>query len=30
LIGRGRRILVTRTLSRGQYQRLSRPVLARK
>jgi 4-diphosphocytidyl-2-C-methyl-D-erythritol kinase len=30
LIGRGRRILVARTLSRSQYQRLSRPVLARK
>ena len=30
LIGRGRRILITRTLSRSQYQRLARPVLARK
>jgi 4-diphosphocytidyl-2-C-methyl-D-erythritol kinase len=30
LIGRGRRVLVTRTLSRREHQRLSRPVLARK
>jgi 4-diphosphocytidyl-2-C-methyl-D-erythritol kinase len=30
LIGQGRRVLVTRTLSRSQHQRLSRPVLARK
>ena len=30
LIGHGRRILVTRTLSRGQHQRRVRPVLARK
>jgi hypothetical protein len=30
LIGGGRRILITRTLSRSQHQRLARPVLARK
>ena len=30
LIGRGRRVLVTRTLSRREHQHLSRPVLARK
>ena len=30
LIGRGRRIIVTRTLSGREYDRLSRPVLARK
>ena len=30
LIGAGRRVLVTRTLSRREHQRLSRPVLARK
>ena len=30
LVGGGRRVLVTRTLSRREHQRLSRPVLARK
>ena len=30
MIGHGRRVLITRTLSRGEHQRLSRSVLARK
>lgn len=30
LIGHGRRVLITRTLSRSQHQRQARPVLARK
>jgi 4-diphosphocytidyl-2-C-methyl-D-erythritol kinase len=30
LIGRGRRVLVTRTLSRSEHERLARPELARK
>ena len=30
LVGHGRRVLVTKTLSRAEHRRLSRPVLARK
>ena len=30
VVGHGRRVLITRTLSRRDHQRLSRPVLARK
>jgi 4-diphosphocytidyl-2-C-methyl-D-erythritol kinase len=30
LVGSGRRVILTRTVSRREYQRLSRPVLARK